>query len=31
MKLIICGGGARVSYLIGIKKYIEEKKIKIEE
>lgn len=30
MKLVISGGGARVSYLIGIKKYIEENNIHIE-
>ena len=31
MKLIISGGGARISYLLGIKKYIEEKNIPIDE
>ena len=31
MKLVISGGGARISYLLGIKKYIEEKNILIDE
>lgn len=31
MKLIITGGGARMSYLLGIKKYIEESKLIIDE
>lgn len=31
MKLVITGGGARISYLLGIKKYLEESNTKIDE
>lgn len=31
MKLVISGGGARISYLIGIKKYFDENKIKFDQ
>ena len=31
MKLVITGGGARISYLLGIKKCLEESNIKIDE
>ena len=30
MYLIICGGGNKISYLLGVKKYIEEKELNIE-